>query len=87
MKSTGGYLKMQILDDQSLTKISEEPGTLATLRLPRQNCRRHLRVELGGTKRCGAGHGRVAARTDPKVDGTHHQGILQFFNLSININK
>lgn len=76
MKGAGGRLEVQVLDDQTLAEVGEESGTLATLRLPHQDRRRHLGVELGGAKRRGAGHRRVAARADPEVDGTHHRGAL-----------
>lgn len=55
MKGAGRRLEVQVLDDQTLAEVSEESGALAILRLPHQDRRRHLGVELGGTKRRGTG--------------------------------
>lgn len=84
MKSANGWIvKMQVFDDQSLSKVSKEPGAFATLRFPHQDHCRDLRVELGGAKRCSTGHCRVAVDANPEMDGTYHRGILQVLDLSI----
>lgn len=81
MQAASGRLEVQILDDQLLPEVREEAGTFATLRLPHQDHRRHLGVELGGAKRRGARHRRVAFAADPEVNGTHRRVILQILHL------
>lgn len=81
VQDAGGCLEVYVLDDQLLAKVGEKPRALATLRLSHQDRRRHLRVELGGAKRRSAGHGRVAARADPEVDGAYY-GAFEFLDLS-----
>lgn len=83
MKSAAGRLKVQVLDDQTLPEVGEEPGALATLRLPHQDRRRHLGVELGGAERRGAGRRRVAGRADPEVNSSYHRCALLIFHLQI----
>lgn len=81
VQGAGRWLVVHVLHDQPLPEVGEEPGTLAALRLARQDHRRRLRIQLGGAKGRGAGRRRVAIGTDPEVDGAYHRGVLQFLNL------
>lgn len=81
VQNAGGRLVVQVLHDQPLPEVGEEPRALAALRLARQDHRRRLRVELGGAERRGAGRRRVAVGADPEVDGAHHRSVLQILDL------
>lgn len=82
VQGAGRRLVVQVLDDQPLPEVGEEPRALAALRLARQDHRRRLRVELGGAERRGAGRRWVTVGADPEVDGAYHRCILQFLDLS-----